>query len=96
MIQLSVLYPAGDDATFDHDYYRDHHVPLAAKLWNPASYQVERGVDGPYAAALHLRFDSNEAMGDAMGGPGTAELQADVPNYTNITPVLQISEIVEA
>ena len=34
MIRLSVLYPATEGATFDHDYYRDHHVPLAASAWS--------------------------------------------------------------
>ena len=42
MIRLSVLYPKTDGATFDHDYYRDSHVPLAVKTWG-----VERVRDRP-------------------------------------------------
>ena len=30
-IRLSVFYPSTEGATFDHDYYRDKHVPLAVK-----------------------------------------------------------------
>ncbi|MCU1389308.1 MAG: hypothetical protein JWL72_2646, partial [Ilumatobacteraceae bacterium] len=26
MIRMSVLYPSGDDSTFDHDYYKNNHV----------------------------------------------------------------------
>jgi uncharacterized protein (TIGR02118 family) len=94
MIRLSVLYPATEGATFDHDYYRDHHVPLCVSTWGLDGADIDKGVDGPYVAALHLTFDSVEAMHAAMGVPGTAEIMADVANYTTIMPVMQTSEIV--
>ncbi len=94
MIRLSVLYPKTEGATFDHDYYRDRHVPLALEKWGLESADIDKGIDGPYEAAVHFTFESMEAMGAAMGGEGTAEVQADLPNYTPIAPVLQISEIV--
>ncbi len=94
MIRLSVLYPTAEGATFDHDYYRDQHVPLAVKTWGLASAEIDKGVDGPYVAAVHFQFESMEAMGTAMAVDGTAQVQADVANYTSIQPVMQISEIV--
>jgi uncharacterized protein (TIGR02118 family) len=94
MIRLSVLYPATDGATFDHDYYRDKHVPLCLSTWGLDRAEIDRGVDGPYVAAVHLTFDSVEAMQSAMGVPGTMDVLADVANYTTITPVMQTSEIV--
>jgi uncharacterized protein (TIGR02118 family) len=94
MIRLSVFYPTTEGATFDHDYYRDHHVPLAVKTWGLDGAEIDRGVDGPYVAAVHFRFPSREAMNEAMQAEGTAAVMADVPNYTTITPVLQTSEIV--
>ena len=94
MIRLSVYYPSGEGSTFDHDYYRDHHVPLAVKTWGLSGAEIDKGVDGPYVAAVHFRFESAEALGAAMGNPATADVLADVPNYTNITPVMQTSEIV--
>jgi uncharacterized protein (TIGR02118 family) len=94
MIRLSVLYPATDGATFDHDYYRDTHVPLAVEAWGLDGAAIDKGIDGPYVAALHLTFESMEAMGAAMAGEGTAAVMADVANYTTIAPVLQTSEIV--
>lgn len=33
MITLSVFYPSTERATFDHNYYRDKHVPLCVKTW---------------------------------------------------------------
>jgi uncharacterized protein (TIGR02118 family) len=94
MIRLSVLYPTTEGATFDHDYYRDQHVPLAVKTWGLDGAEIDKGVDGPYVAAVHFQFDSLEAMGAAMGGEGTAAVIADVANYTTIQPVMQTSEIV--
>ena len=94
MIRFSVLYPATDGATFDHDYYRDHHVPLACRTWGLDGAEIDRGVTGPYVAAVHFRFESAEAMNQALAAAGTVAVIEDVKNYTSITPVQQISEVV--
>ncbi len=94
MIKLSVFYPATEGATFDHDYYRDHHVPLAVGTWGLDGAEIERGVDGPYVAAVHFRFPSLDALQAAMSAEGTPDILADVANYTTIQPVMQTSEIV--
>jgi uncharacterized protein (TIGR02118 family) len=93
-IKFSVLYPKTEGATFDHDYYANSHVPLALKTWGMESADIEKGIDGPYEAAVHFTFADQEAMGAALGAPGTPEVMADVANYTTIVPVTQISEIV--
>jgi uncharacterized protein (TIGR02118 family) len=95
MIRLSVLYPTTDGATFDHDYYRDSHVPLACRAWGLDGAEIDKGVSGPYLAAVHFRFPSLEALQQAMAAEGTAEVIGDVANYTSIVPVQQISEIVD-
>lgn len=94
MIRLSVYYPASEGARFDHDYYRDKHIPLCQRSWSPARVEIDRGLDGPYLAAAHLIFDSKEALDAAMASEKTPEILADVANYTTISPVLQTSEIV--
>lgn len=94
MIRFSVFYPAADGATFDHDYYRDSHVPLAVSSWQPVSAEIDRGVDGPYVAAVHFVFESADAMQQALAAEATAAIMADVANYTTITPLTQTSEIV--
>jgi len=94
MIRLSVLYPTTEGATFDHDYYREKHVPLAVKTWGLDGAEIDKGIDGPYVAAVHFTFDSLEAMGTAMSVDGTGDVLADVANYTTIAPVMQTSEIV--
>ena len=96
MIRMSVLYPATDGATFDHDYYKDNHVPLAVQAWGLDSAEIDKGTDEgqPYVAAVHFKFESVDAMAQAMGSEKTGEVMADVANYTTIQPVIQVSEIV--
>ena len=94
MIRLSVFYPTTEGATFDHDYYRDKHVPLCESTWGLSGAQIDKGLDGPYVAAVHFTFDSMDALGAAMGNEGTGAVIADVANYTTIQPVMQTSEIV--
>ncbi|MEY2478321.1 MAG: hypothetical protein QOG87_3636 [Actinomycetota bacterium] len=94
MIRLSVYYPTTEGATFDHDYYREKHVPLAVKAWGLDGADIDKGLDGPYVAAVHFKFESLEAVQAAMGSEGTGAVLADVANYTSIAPVLQTSEIV--
>jgi uncharacterized protein (TIGR02118 family) len=96
MIVFSVLYPKTEGASFDHDYYANSHVPLAVEAWglDASQARIEKGLDGPYEAAVHFSFDSMEAMGAAMGSERTGEVMADVANYTTITPVTQTSEVV--
>jgi uncharacterized protein (TIGR02118 family) len=94
MIRLSVLYPATEGATFDHEYYRDKHVPLAVSTWGLDGAEIDKGLDGPYVAAVHFKFESPDALQAAMASEGTGAILADVANYTTITPVLQTSEVV--
>jgi uncharacterized protein (TIGR02118 family) len=94
MIRVSVSYPSGEGSTFDHDYYAATHVPLAASAWNPVKTEIDKGINGPNVAAVHFYFDSLDAFQAAMGSPKTGDVMADVANYTNIAPVLQVSEIV--
>jgi uncharacterized protein (TIGR02118 family) len=95
MIRLSVFYPATDGATFDHDYYREKHVPLCVSSWGLDGAEIDKGVDGPYVAAVHFKFASTDALQAAMASEGTGAVMADVANYTTITPVLQTSEVVD-
>jgi uncharacterized protein (TIGR02118 family) len=93
-VRLSVYYPQGEGERFDHDYYRDVHIPLCQKTWQPAKTEIERGINGPFVAAVHFTWPSREAMEQAMSSEGSAALTADVPNYTTIKPQMQISQVV--
>ncbi len=101
MIKVSVMYPYADDARFDHDYYRDKHMPMVKQRLGDACryYTVDRGIAGgapgtppTYIGMCHIFSDSIEAF-QAGFGPHADEILADIPNYTNLSPVIQISEV---
>jgi uncharacterized protein (TIGR02118 family) len=95
MIRVTVTYPSAEGSTFDHDYYHGSHVPLVVRAWNPISTSIDKGIQGPSVAAVHMTFESVEAFHAALGSPLMGEVMADTAVYTNIAPVMQISEIVE-
>jgi len=101
MIKVSVLYPNQEGCTFDMTYYCNTHIPMVRRLLGPAikGVAVEQGIGGmapsspaPYIAMGHLLFDSIEAFEKAFEDHAPA-LLADIPNYTNTQPVIQISEV---
>ena len=94
MIRVTVSYPTNDTSTFDHDYYLAKHIPLVNSTWKPTATSVDKGVNGPLAAAVHCTFENMDQFNAAMGDPGTGAVIADVANYTNIAPVIQVSEVV--
>jgi uncharacterized protein (TIGR02118 family) len=96
MIKMSVLYPSGDDITFDMEYYRTKHAEIVNRVLKPTRFDIDKGIAGqPFIAVGHLLFDSTEAMQAGMGGPDAGEPMADIPNFTNARPQIQISEVVQ-
>jgi uncharacterized protein (TIGR02118 family) len=101
MIKVNFLYPNKPGSRFDADYYIDVHMPLAIRLLKPAlkAVSAEIGLSSampdqpaPYAAIASFTFESVEAFTTAVM-PHYMELQSDIPNYTDIEPVVQISEL---
>lgn len=101
MIKVSILYPNEEGKKFDMDYYCKKHVPMVGKLLGESvtGATVEKGLvggapDSPatYAAMGNLYFNTVEAFQNSFG-PNADTIMADVPNYTNIEPVIQISEV---
>jgi len=102
MIKVSVMYPNKPGARFDHAYYRDRHMPLVKARLGAAClfYTVDKGLAGgapgaepTYVAMCHIHADSVESF-QAGFGPHAKEILADIPNYTDLAPVMQISEVV--
>jgi uncharacterized protein (TIGR02118 family) len=102
MIKVSVMYPNTPGARFDHEYYRDKHMPLVKKRLGQAClyYTVDKGLAGgapgapaTYVGMCHIFCPSAEAF-QAAFGPHAQEIMGDIPNYTDLIPVLQISEVV--
>jgi uncharacterized protein (TIGR02118 family) len=53
------------------------------------------GQPAPFLAACHLYFNAPADFQNGMQAHGT-EILGDIPNYTDISPQVQISEIVAA
>lgn len=96
MIRLCAFYAKEDNARFDHQYYREHHVPLCIDIWDPESAEIDEGVDGPYMVSVHFLFSSEEALEAAMSHPRLPEIEADMKNYTDQFPLVQASRVVES
>jgi len=101
MIKVSVFYPYSQGVKFDMGYYLQKHIPMVQKLVGPAlkAITVEQGIAGgapgatiTYTTIAHLTFNSVDTFQAAFGAHST-EIMADVPNYTAIQPIIQISEV---
>ena len=101
MIRVTGLYPYSDDRRFDIHYYCNSHIPMVRKALGSAlkGISVDYGLDGgapgskpPYVAIAQLLFDSLESFQTALA-PHAAEFAKDSPNYTDIDPQMQISEV---
>ena len=101
MINVAVQYPRTEGAKFDMDYYCNKHIPLVAERCGDAlkGFTILEGLSGgmggkPSAniAVGTMTFDSVEAFQAALG-PHMPEIMGDIPNYTDITPVLEIAEV---
>jgi uncharacterized protein (TIGR02118 family) len=98
MIRVLVAYPRSEGTKFDAEYYEATHMNLVrTKLPGIVSASADIALDDnqPYYAVAHLLFESMEAMGAAMGAPSAAEVMADIANYTDVAPTMQISRISE-
>nr|WP_311527173.1 EthD family reductase [uncultured Ralstonia sp.] len=102
MIKVTVMYPYTEGARFDHAYYRDRHMPLVkARLGGAcAYYTIDKGLAGrapgsppAFVAMCAFICDSAEAY-EAAIQPHRAEILGDIANYTDIVPMVQVSEVV--
>lgn len=101
MIKVAIFYPNGEGKTFDMDYYSNKHMPMAASLFGDSlkGMIIDNGISGRtpdspanYLAIGYFYFDTMDSYKNSMG-PNSEELRADVPNFTNIRPEIQVSEV---
>lgn len=102
MFCVSVAYPQKDGASFDFDYYAKQHVPLVARYVgdNSVKAEIRKGVASPDGSApafvcmANFWIKSVEDFQATLAEHG-AEIIGDIPNFTNIQPVMQIDEVLE-
>ncbi|HUK02101.1 MAG TPA: EthD family reductase [Steroidobacteraceae bacterium] len=98
---ITVLYPNSEGVRFDFDYYREKHATLILRLYGKAiaRYELRRGVAGPdggkpsYVATINFWIGDQKLFDEAQQ-KHTAQLIADVPNFTNVMPTIQIDDVV--
>jgi uncharacterized protein (TIGR02118 family) len=103
MVRISVYYPNEAGKKFDFDYYANKHMKLVRDRlgsFGVVRTEVDKGIAGgapgssaPYVAVGHVYCNALADFQKGMGQHGK-EIMGDIPNYTNIQPQMQISEIV--
>lgn len=99
-VKLSVMYPSGEGKHFDIDYYVNKHFSYVVSLLGDAivGVSIEKGIGGegkgqaPFEAVGNLYFESMESFQNSFGAH-VKEIRADLENFTNIEPVVQIGEV---
>lgn len=103
LIKVTIMYPNEENGTFDMDYYKNSHMPMLAELFGDAmiQYKIDNGLAArdpeepvPFLAIGYLYFEKLRDYQNAFG-PNAEQILGDIPNYTNIRPIVQISEVIK-
>ena len=103
LIKVAVMYPYGEGKTFNMEYYETKHMPMVARFLgtNLVKYTIEKGLASgvpnqplPFMAIGTFYVKSLSDYQAAIG-PNRDAIRADFPNYTNITPIILVSEVVK-
>jgi len=101
MVRVSVLYPNKPGGRFDMNYYLTKHMPMVREKLGAAlkGVTVEQGISGmapdskpEFVTMCHLLFESRAAH-DAAVAPHEKALVGDIPNFTDIEPHFQFSDV---
>jgi uncharacterized protein (TIGR02118 family) len=101
MFKVAILYPNGEDKTFDMAYYENKHMPMVAGFLgkNLKFDEIDKGISGralndkPPFLAIGYFYISDIAEYNTVIAQNREAIIGDFKNYTNIQPVVQISEI---
>jgi uncharacterized protein (TIGR02118 family) len=102
LIKVSVMYPFAEGKTFNMEYYETKHMPMVAGFLgaNLVKYTIEKGLASgipnqplPYMA-IGTFYVKNLDEYQAAIGPKRDSIRADFGNYTNVVPVILVSEVV--
>lgn len=102
LIKVSVMYPFAEGKSFNMEYYETTHMPMVAAFLgsNLVKYTIEKGVASgipntplPFMAIGTFYIKSLSDYQAAIG-PNRDAIRADFANYTNVTPVILVSEVV--
>jgi uncharacterized protein (TIGR02118 family) len=104
MVRLKVLFPNKPGSNFDWDYYKStHHPQVEEKLKGNGllKYEIDKGIGtaepgkpAPYIMIANLTFNSIDDV-QSVFKKHSESIMADIPNFTDVQPEIQISEVVD-
>jgi uncharacterized protein (TIGR02118 family) len=101
IFKVEIFYPNGEGNTFNMDYYKNNHMPMVAGFLgkNLKFYEIDMGISGrttndkvPFIAIGYFYISDVAEYNNAIA-QNRDSIVSDFKNYTNIQPVIQISEI---
>jgi uncharacterized protein (TIGR02118 family) len=99
MIKLTALYGHPTDPAAFEDYYAATHMPLVAKMSGLVRYEKAKvvgtpsGDKPPYHRMFEAWFESEAALGAAMGSPEGKAVVADLANFATGGVTILISAV---
>lgn len=96
---VTVKYPNKTGSKFDMEYYQNHHLPLVSEKFGDAMISLracqgmatpDPNIEPPFQVMAILEVESIERFKEVMEASGNA-IDSDIPNYTDVEPVIQIS-----
>jgi uncharacterized protein (TIGR02118 family) len=103
LIKVSVMYPYAEGKTFNMEYYELKHMPMVARFLgsNLVKYTIEKGIASgipnqplPFMAIGTFYIKSLSDYQAAIA-PNRDAIRADFSNYTDISPVILVSEVIK-
>ncbi|MFA6087302.1 EthD family reductase [Mucilaginibacter sp.] len=103
LIKISIMYPYAEGKTFNMEYYETKHMPMVAAFLgsNLTKYTIEKGLSNgipnqplPFMA-IGIFYVKSLSDYQAAIGPHINAIRADFSNYTNISPVILVSEVIK-
>ena len=103
LIKVSVMYPYAEGKTFNMEYYETKHMPMVAGYLgaNLVKYTIEKGLASgipnqplPFMAIGTFYIKSLSDYQAAIA-PNRDAIRADFVNYTNVAPIILVSEVVK-
>ena len=95
MKTVTLIYPRTEGARFNAEYYVNSHMKMlideVGDQLQGLTVDIGEGPGSPFAT-LRFVVDSIEAVEAAMA-PHNAKFQGDIPNYTDVTPQMHVSDL---
>jgi len=103
LIKISVMYPYAEGKTFNMEYYETKHMPMVAGFLgaNLVKYTIEKGLSSGIPSqplpfmAIGTFYVKSLSEYQAAIAPNRDAIRADFANYTNVAPVILVSEVVK-